>query len=78
MDLQNLEQLEDRITELTERFLRLRDEHQESLDKLSRRDDEMEVLNEKLKESQQTKLQIHSRIENILKKLEFLKNQTEQ
>jgi hypothetical protein len=78
MDLQNLEQLEDRITELTERFLRLRDEHQKSLDELSRRSNEMEVLNEKLKESQQTKIQIHSRVENILKKLEFLKNQTEQ
>jgi hypothetical protein len=78
MDLQNLEQLEDRITELTERFLHLKDEHQKSLDELSKKNNEMEVLNEKLKESQQAKIQIHSKIENILKKLEFLKHQTEQ
>lgn len=78
MDLQNFEQLEDRITELTERFLDLKQAHQEALNALSQKDSEMEVLNEKLRESQQTKIQIHSRVETILKKLEFLKNQTDQ
>jgi len=78
MDLQNFEQLENRITELTERFLGLKEAHQKALSELTQKNSEMEVLNEKLKESQQTKIQIHSRVENILKKLEFLKNQTEQ
>jgi len=78
MDFQSFEQLEDRVTELTERFLDLRQTHQRILDELSRKTGEMEVLNEKLKESQQTKIQIHARVESILKKLEFLKSQTDE
>jgi uncharacterized coiled-coil protein SlyX len=78
MDLQSLEQLEERITELTERFLSLKEEHKKTLSELTDKNNTMEELNEKLKESQQTKIQIHSKVENILKKLEFLKNQTDQ
>lgn len=78
MELQSLEQLEDRITELTERFLTLKEEHQKALSELTDKNNAMEELNEKLKESQQAKIQIHSKVENILKKLEFLKNQTDQ
>jgi len=78
MDLQNFEQLEDRINELTQRFLDLKQAHREALDALSQKSNEMEVLNEKLRESQQSKVQIHSRVENILKKLEFLKSEADQ
>jgi len=78
MELQSLEMLEERITELTERFLSLRQEHQKALSELTQKNSAMEELNEKLKESQQAKIQIHSKVENILKKLEFLKNQTDQ
>lgn len=75
MDLQSFEQLEHRVTELTERFMELKQAHRKVLDELNLKTGEMEVLNEKLRESQQTRVQIHSRVENILKKLEFLKDQ---
>jgi hypothetical protein len=78
MELQSLEQLEERITELTERFLKLKEEHKNALSELTVKENAMEELNEKLKESQQAKIQIHSKVENILKKLEFLKHQTDQ
>ncbi len=78
MELQSLEQLEDRITELTERFLTLKEEHGKALSELTEKKNAMEELNERLKESQQTRVQIHSKVENILKKLEFLKNQADQ
>ena len=78
MELQSLQQLEDRISELTERFLSLKQEHKKVLNELNYKNNEMEELNEKLKESQQVKIQVHSKVENILKKLEFLKAQSEQ
>lgn len=77
MELQSFEQLEDCVTLLTERYLELRQAHQRILDELNRKNGEMELLHEKLRESQQTRIQIHSRVENILKKLEFLRNQSE-
>ena len=77
MDLQSFEHLEDRVTELTERFIELRQAHQKALDDIVRKNGEMEVLHEKLKELQQTRVQIHSRVETILKKLEFLRNEND-
>ena len=73
MELESLQQLEERITELTERFLSLKQEHQQVLDELSTKDKKIEELDTQLKEYQQTKVQIHSKIESIMKRLEFLK-----
>ena len=73
MELESLQQLEERITELTERFLSLKQEHQQVLDELSTKDKKIEELDTQLKEYQETKVQIHSKIENIMKRLEFLK-----
>ena len=75
MDLESLQQLEERITELTDRFLSLKQDHQEVLDELSTKDKKIEELDAQVKEFQQTKVQIHTRIEDILKRLEFLKSQ---
>jgi uncharacterized coiled-coil protein SlyX len=77
MNLENLERLEERITELTKRFMDLKQSHQEALSELSVRDQRIGELNEKLKEFQQTKVQIHTKIENIVKRLELLRTQSE-
>jgi len=77
MTLENLERLEERITTLTEKFVELKQSHEKALSELSVRDQRIDELNEKLKEFQKTKVQIHSRIENILKRLEVLKTQSD-
>jgi uncharacterized coiled-coil protein SlyX len=77
MTLENLERLEERITTLTEKFSELKKNHEKALSELSVRDQRIDELNDKLKEFQRTKMQIHSRIENILKRLEVLKTQQE-
>ena len=77
MTLENLERLEERITTLTEKFLELKQSHEKALSELSVRDQRIDELNDKLKEFQKTKVQIHARIENILKRLELLKTQSE-
>ncbi len=78
MELDSLEKLEAKITELTERYLALREEHEEVLRELTAKGDQIVELNEQLGEFQQSKVQINSKIENILKKLEFLKTQSDQ
>ena len=75
MDLESLQQLEERITELTDRFLSLKQDHQQVLDELSLKDKKIEELDDQVKEFQQTKVEMHTKIENILKRLEFLKTQ---
>jgi len=77
MTLENLERLEERITTLTEKFVELKQSHEQALGELSVRDKRIDQLNHKLKEFQKTKVQIHSKIENILKRLEGLKVQSE-
>ena len=77
MNLENLERLEERITELTKKFMDLKQSHQEALSELSVRDQKIGELNDKLKEFQQTKVQIHTKIENIVKRLELLRTQSE-
>ena len=77
MTLENLERLEERITTLTEKFVELKQSHDEALGKLSVRDQRIDELNDQLKEFQKTKVQIHSKIENILKRLEGLKAQSQ-
>jgi uncharacterized coiled-coil protein SlyX len=77
MTLENLERLEKRITTLTEKFIALKQSHEEALGELSVRDQRIDELNDKLKEFQKTKAQIHSKIENILKRLEVIKTQPE-
>lgn len=77
MTLENLERLEERITKLTEKFVELKQSHEKALSELSVRDQRIDELNGKLKEFQQTKVQIHAKIENILKRLEILKSQSE-
>lgn len=77
MTLENLERLEERITTLTEKFAELKRSHEKALGELSVRDQRIHELNDKLKEFQKTKVQIHARIENILKRLEVLKTQSE-
>ena len=78
MTLKNLERLEERITTLTEKFVKLKQSHEKALGDLSVRDRRIGELNNKLKEFQKTKVQIHSRIENILKRLEGLKAKSEE
>ena len=77
MTLENLERLEERITTLTEKFVELKQSHEQALGELSVRDQRIDQLNDKLKEFQKTKVQIHSKIENIMKRLEGLKAQSE-
>ena len=77
MTLENLERLEERITTLTEKFVELKQSHEQALGELSVRDRKIDELNDELKEFQKTKVQIHSKIENILKRLEGLKAQSE-
>ena len=76
MTLENLERLEERITKLTDRFAELKKSHEKIMSELSVRDQRIDELNEKLKEFQQTKVQLHKKIENILKRLERLKTQS--
>jgi chromosome segregation ATPase len=73
MSLENLERLEERITTLTEKFAELKKSHEQALGELSVRDRRIDELNEQMKDFQKTKVEIHSKIENILKKLEGLK-----
>lgn len=77
MSLENLERLEERITTLTEKFVKLKQSHEQALGELSVRDQRIDELNDKLKEFQKTKVQIDSKIENILKRLEGIKAQAE-
>lgn len=77
MILENLERLEERITTLTGKFIELKKSHEQALGDLSVRDQRIDELNDELKEFQKTKVQIHSKIENILKRLEGLKAQSE-
>ncbi len=77
MSLENLERLEQRITSLTEKFAALKESHEKALGDLSVRDQRIDELNDKLKEFQKSKAQIHSKIENILKRLEVMKTQSE-
>ncbi len=77
MTLENLERLEERITSLTEKFAALKQSHEKVLGDLSVRDRKIDELNEQLKDYQKTKAQIHSKIENILKRLELMKSQSE-
>ncbi len=77
MTLDNLELLEERITTLTEKFVELKRSHEKALNELSVRDKRIDEMNSKLKEFQKTKMQIHSKIENILKRLEVLKTQSD-
>ena len=77
MDLQSLEQLESRISELTERFLNLQGENKKMRNELNDKNSEMKKLNEKLNASQRARQEIHSRVDNILKKLEHLRAQTD-
>lgn len=77
MTFENLERLEERITKLTEKFVELKQSHENALSELSVRDQRIDELNGKLKEFQQTKVQIHTKIENILKRLETFKTQSE-
>jgi len=78
MELDSLEKLEAKITELTERYLALKDEHGEVLRELTAKGNQIVELNEQLGEFQQSRVQVNSKIENILKKLEFLKTQSDQ
>ncbi len=77
MALENLERLEERITKLTQKFAALKQSHAKALSELTVRDRRIGELNEKMKEFQQTKVQISTRIENIVKRLELLKKQSE-
>ena len=77
MPLENLERLEERITRLTEKFAQLKQSHEKALSELSVRDQRIDELNGKLKEFQQTKVKIHAKIENIVKRLETLQTQSE-
>lgn len=77
MTLKSLERLEERIATLTGKFAELKQNHEKALGELSVRDQRIDELNEKLKEFQKTKVQIHARIENILKRLETLKSHPE-
>lgn len=77
MTLENLERLEERITTLTEKFVELKQSHEKALTELSVRDKRINEMNDKLQEFQKTKIQIHSKIENILKRLELIKTQPE-
>jgi uncharacterized coiled-coil protein SlyX len=76
MKLENLERLEERITKLTDRFAALKQSHEKALGELSVRDQRIDELNDRLKEFQKTKVQIHAKIENIVKRLETLKKQS--
>ena len=78
MTLENLERLEERITTLTQKFAELKKSHEKVLGDLSVRDQRIDELNEKMKDFQKTKVKIHSKIENILKRLEGLKAQSEE
>ena len=75
MELDSLEKLEKKITELTEGYLALKQEHQEAMEELDAKRTQIDELNGQLGEFQQNKVQINTKIENILKKLEFLKGQ---
>jgi uncharacterized coiled-coil protein SlyX len=77
MTLKTLERLEERITKLTDRFADLKRSHEKALSELSVRNQRIDELNDKLKEFQKTKVQLHSKIESILKRLERLKTQSE-
>jgi uncharacterized coiled-coil protein SlyX len=77
MSLENLERLEERITSLTEKFAALKQSHEKVLGDLAVRDQKIEALNEQVKDFQKTKAQIHTKIENILKRLEVMKSQSE-
>lgn len=76
MTFENLERLEERITKLTEKFAELKQSHERALSELTVRDRRIDELNERLKEFQQTKVQIHAKVENILKRLEVLKTES--
>ena len=75
MDLDSLRQLEERVTDLTERFVSLKQEHEKIASEMLKKDKKIEQLDAQVKEFQQTKVEMHSKIENILKRLEFLKTQ---
>jgi len=77
MTLENLERLEERITKLTEKFAELKQSHEKALSELTVRDRRIDELNDRLKEFQQSKVQIHAKIENILRRLEVLKTESE-
>jgi len=77
MEMESLEKLEEKVSELTRKFMDLKEGHQKILEELTIREKEIKQLNNKLKSSAQTKVEVHSRIENILKKLEALKAQAE-
>jgi len=77
MDLQTLDQLEKRITELADRFMEMQRGHQSALDKAAEREKEIEDLNTKLQESQQSRMEADRRIETIIKKLEVLRTQVD-
>ena len=76
MDFESLHQLEERVEELTKRFISLRQDHQMVLQELGEKDKRIEELNERVNEFFQVKAQMHSKIENILKRLEFLRAQS--
>jgi septal ring factor EnvC (AmiA/AmiB activator) len=76
MDFESLHQLEERVEELTKRFIALKQDHQKIQQELGEKDKKIGELNERVHEFDQTKAHMHSRIENILKRLEFLKVQS--
>lgn len=76
MDFQSFDQLEKRIEELTQRFVALKEEHQRTVQELNLKDKQIQELSEKISEFDRTKAQVHSRIEQILKRLELLQSQS--
>ena len=77
MDLQTLDQLEQRITELADKFLELKEGHQRAVEEIQEKEKEIEQLHVKLEESQQTRLEANTKIEKIIKKIEFLRTQVD-
>ena len=77
MDLQTLDQLEARVTELTARYLDLKKGHQKTTEKLAEKENELRSLSVRLEESQQVCSEAKARIDSILKKLEFLRAQSD-
>lgn len=78
MDMKSLEQLEERVTELTDKFLVLKQGHEKVLEELTEKENEIRQLSNKLKKSVQTKVEVQARVEGILKKLETLRVKSKQ
>ncbi|MEW6439494.1 MAG: hypothetical protein AB1640_01020 [bacterium] len=76
MDFESLQQLEERIEELTTKFINLRQDHQKALVDLGEKEKKIEELSERVNEFNQVKARMHTKIENILKRLEFLRVQS--